>query len=112
MIARNQTKGSTVATKVERADTLISRAVGLLGRGSMEQGAGLWLDPCVSVHMFFMRFPIDVVFLDREGKVVRVFEDLKPWRMTPYVNGARSALELAGGSLRGSVETGDILEIS
>ncbi len=112
MIARNTTKGVTVATQVERADSYFSRCIGLLGRKSIDVGFGLWLEPCASVHMFFMRFPIDVVFLDREGRVVRVIEELKPWRVSPWVPSAQSALELAGGSLKGAVETGDILEIA
>ena len=64
------------------------------------------------VHTFFMRFAIDVVFLDRDLKVRRVVEDLRPWRLSPWVLSAHSVLELAGGTLKGSVEAGDVLEIS
>lgn len=112
LIARNKTKGLTVASRVERADNPASRSKGLLGRDSMEEGEGLWIVPCPMIHTFFMRFSIDVVFLDRQSRVVRVIEALKPWRLSPWVFAAHSVLELAGGSLKGSVETGDVLEIA
>jgi len=87
------------------------RAKGLLGRDSMGQDEGLWIVPCAMVHTFFMRFPIDVLFLDANLKVRRVIEDLKPWRISPWVPGAHSALEFAGGTLKGSVKSGDQLDI-
>ena len=72
---------------------------------------GLWIVPCPMIHTFFMKFPIDVLFLDRGLKVARVIEDLKPWRLSPWVFRAHSVLELAGGVLKGSVQAGDQLEI-
>jgi len=72
---------------------------------------GLWIVPCPMIHTFFMRFAIDVLFLDRELKVVRVMENLKPWRLSPWVFRAHSVLELAGGRLQGSVRVGDRLDI-
>ena len=77
----------------------------------MASSEGLWIVPCPMIHTFFMKFPIDVLFLDRSLKVVRVLEDLKPWRLSPWVFSAHSVLELAGGSLRGSVKVGEQLEI-
>jgi uncharacterized membrane protein (UPF0127 family) len=71
---------------------------------------GLWIDPCPMIHTFFMGFPIDVLFLTEDLRVVRVLEGLKPWRMSPWVFSARSVLELAGGKLKGSVKEGDQLE--
>ncbi|MBI4347952.1 MAG: DUF192 domain-containing protein [Elusimicrobia bacterium] len=112
LIARNKTQGRVVADRVERADTAAARSKGLLGRDSMEAGEGLWIVPCPMIHTFFMRFPIDVLFLDKQNRVVRVIESLKPWRLSPWVFRAHSVLELAGGSLRGSVEEDDVLEIS
>ena len=76
------------------------RLVGLLGRSGLDEGDGLWLEPCDSVHMLGMRFPIDVAFLDREGRVLRTAESLRPWRATWPVRGARCALELPAGTLR------------
>jgi uncharacterized membrane protein (UPF0127 family) len=69
---------------------------GLLGRSGLEAGEGLLLKPCGSVHTFFMRFPIDVVFLDRELSVVAVRPEVPPWR-TAAARGAKVSLELAAG---------------
>ena len=112
MIAFNQTKRRQIAPRVEKADTPQSRGKGLLGRDSMSPDEGLWIVPCPMIHTFFMRFAIDVLFLDKGLKVVRVLEGLKPWRLSPWVFSAHSVLELAAGTLQGSVETGDVLEIA
>ena len=111
MVVYNRTRGREVAAIVAVADDPESRSRGLLGRKSLEPGEGLWIVPCPMVHTFFMKFSIDALFLDRELGVVRVLEDLKPWRLSPWVFRARSVLELAGGSLKGSVQVGDRLEI-
>ncbi|MFA5139359.1 MAG: DUF192 domain-containing protein [Elusimicrobiota bacterium] len=92
------------------ANTPRSRAKGLLGRESLAQDEGMWIVPCSMVHTFFMRFAIDVVFLDRENKVLRVCEGLEPWRVSPWVLRGHSVLELAGSSLRGTLRKGDVLE--
>jgi uncharacterized protein len=82
---------------------------GLVGRSSLEPGSGMLIDAAPSVHMFFMRFPIDVVFLDRDWTVVRIVHALKPWR----VAGARravAALELpAGTAAEAGLTEGDVL---
>ncbi len=84
---------------------------GLLGRDSLEAEEGLWIVPCPMIHTFFMKFPIDVLFLDRGLVVRRVLENLKPWRLSPWVFSAHSCLELRGGLLRGGVCVGDRLEM-
>jgi len=76
----------------------------------MEPEEGLWIVPCPMIHTFFMRFAIDVLFLDKEYRVRRVVENIKPWRLSPWVFSAHSVLELPGGALDGSVSEGDILE--
>ena len=111
LIAFNRTRGAVVASKVLKAEDYESRSRGLLGRDSMEAGEGLWIVPCPMIHTFFMKFAIDVLFLDRGQRVVRVMEGLKPWRLSPWVLRARSVLEVPGGTLRGSVKNGDQLEI-
>jgi uncharacterized membrane protein (UPF0127 family) len=82
---------------------------GLLGRDGLEPGTGMLIDRAPSVHMFFMRFAIDVVFLDRDRTVVRIFHELRPWR----VAGARkavAALELPAGSAAAvGLAVGDVL---
>jgi len=111
VIAFNTTRNAPVATKVETADTPASRSKGLLGRASMAADEALWIVPCPMIHTFFMKFPIDVLFLDADLTVRRVIEDLRPWRLSPWVLSARSVLELKGGVLKGSVRVGDRLEM-
>lgn len=84
---------------LEIASTSWSRAVGLMGRPELPAGRGLWIEPCNSIHMFFMRFAIDVLFLDRAGRVKRVMLGLKPWRVSPIVFGTRTVVELPAGTL-------------
>jgi uncharacterized protein len=88
--------GEVVLERCWIADRPWSRMRGLLGRGGLEQGEGLLLKPCGSVHTLFMRFPIDVVFLDRELSVLAVRPEVRPWR-TAGTRGAKVALELAAG---------------
>src|ERR1700694_5570262 len=91
--------GRVVVGNLELADSAWSRIVGLMGRPALERGRGLWLEPCNSIHMFFMRFPIDVLFLDRQRRGKKVVLGLKPWRISPIVFGARTVVELPAGTL-------------
>ena len=111
LTAFNATRNAVVATIVEKADTAAARNIGLLGRESLAPEEGLWIAPCPMIHTFFMKFPIDVLFLDSALCVARVIEDLRPWRLSPWVLSARSVLELKGGILKGSVHVGDRLEM-
>jgi uncharacterized membrane protein (UPF0127 family) len=77
----------------------------------MDADEGMWIVPCPMIHTFFMKFPIDVLFLKRDLQVARVIENLKPWRLSPWVFSAHSVLELKGGALRGSVRAGDRVEM-
>jgi uncharacterized membrane protein (UPF0127 family) len=87
----------------------LRRMRGLLGRASLPGGEGILLRPAGSVHTFFMRFPIDVLFLDREGVVVGIEPALAPWR-TAGRRGAKSVVELAAGECeRRGVDVGDRL---
>ena len=101
--------GRVVCERCEVPKRAFGRARGLLGRDGLEPGGGMLIDGAGSVHMFFMRFPIDVVFLDRDRTVVGVRHRLRPWR----VAGARravAALELpAGGAAEAGIEMGDAL---
>ena len=105
----NQTRGSVLGRRLRRADTLWSRGVGLLGRKALADDEGLHIVPCGSVHMFFMRFPLDIVYLDRDLRVVKTVERLKPWRVSA-ARGAKSVLELPAGTIaRTRTERGDQL---
>lgn len=108
----NKTKGLRVSASAVRAETFGARLFGLIPRTCLGQEEGLWLEPCAMIHMCFMRFAIDAVFVDRENRVVRVIENLRPWRFSPWVPGARGVLELPSGRCAGRVEEGDELEFA
>jgi uncharacterized membrane protein (UPF0127 family) len=109
--ALNQTKNTVVAEEVTLATSMWSRFWGLMGRKNLPDGHGLLIDPCSSIHMFFMRFALDVVFLDDEGRVKKVVVGIKPWRAA-LGGGGKKALELpVGAAAKANVETGDELAI-
>jgi len=96
---RNVTRDRPIGDRVEEAASWFTRFRGLLGRDGLAAGEGLHIVPCNSIHMFFMRFPIDVAFLDSEGTVVEAVHAIKPWRATRIFWKAHSALELPAGTL-------------
>jgi hypothetical protein len=110
MIVFNKTKNLAVSGAASRADTFSTRLFGLIPRRSLGAEEGLWLEPCAMIHMCFMGFAIDAVFLDEKMKVLRVLADLKPWRFSPWVCGARGVLELPAGRCLGRVAEEDVLE--
>ena len=102
--------GSTVCERCAVANKMLPRMRGLLGRRSLPAGEGLLIRPAPSVHTFFMRFPIDVVFLSRAGEVLKVSADVGPWRARSC-RGAYAVLELAAGEAeRRGVAVGDHIE--
>ena len=107
VVALSKAGGAVVCARCELADTPFRRMRGLLGRDSLEPDQGMLFRPAGSVHTFFMRFPIDVVFCDRELRVLGVARELEPWR-TAGRRGAKVVVELAGGAAAG-VEPGDQL---
>jgi len=108
----NVSKGTTVAEQARKAESFWPRLVGLMGRGGLEEGEGLLLSPCFSVQTFFMRFPIDVIFVDRESRVVKVVPALAPFRLALGGRGARDALEVAAGTAaRSDTAVGDRLAV-
>jgi uncharacterized protein len=103
--------GRVVCERCLVADSPLPRMRGLLGRRDLGSDEGVLLRPAGSVHTFFMRFPIDVVFLDRDGRVLRIAEAVRPWRSVA-ARGARSVLELrAAECARRGVTAGDVLEL-
>jgi len=107
----NITKETEILNKVESAETFLTRLKGLLGRASLEQGSGIVIDPCNSVHCFFMRFPIDVAFVDKDNKVLNVISNMKPWSISPIVLKSKYVIESNAGELSGTLEKGDVLQI-
>jgi len=108
----NRTRSTVLATQLEVAGTGGTRRKGLLGREGLAPGEGLWIIPCEAVHTFFMRFHIDLVYLDGKNCVRKVRSAVGPWRLSACFS-ARSILELPSGTIRATrTERGDTLEIS
>lgn len=106
----NRTRGTLVGVEVTRADSFIARMWGLYGRRII-LGDGVWLVPCNSIHTIGMKYEIDVIFLDRAGRVLRILECLRPGRLTWWVRRAYSTLELPAGAVQSSeTRAGDELE--
>ncbi|MBJ7593441.1 MAG: DUF192 domain-containing protein [Candidatus Dormibacteraeota bacterium] len=104
--------GTIVAEHVEVANTLWSRFMGLMFRSELPAGHGLAIRPCNSIHMFFMRFALDVVFVDGDGRVVRVLDSIRPWRPSSLVRGAKAAIELpAGTAARSGIAAGVLVRM-
>ena len=93
------TTGRLLGQRIGLADGFVSRLVGLLGRPSLGEGEGLWITPCDSIHTFFMRFPIDVVFVNKDGVVLRRLDAIPAWRATRIHSKATACLELPAGVL-------------
>jgi uncharacterized membrane protein (UPF0127 family) len=109
--AVNVSKGVIVAEKVLWAGTSAERRKGLLGRDGISRNEGMYIVPTQWIHMFGMRFPIDVAFLSADGTVLHIHHQLKPNRLSRPVWRAEGALELAAGVLRESnTEVGDRIE--
>src|SRR5256885_7236338 len=106
----NRGKGGILAERVERASRLWERMRGLLGRRGLREGDALAIEPCTSIHTFFMGFAIDAAFLDRNGKVIRAIPDLRPFRATRVYPSATQVVELPAGTLaRTDTREGDSL---
>lgn len=106
----NKTKGTVICEKTTLADTILSRLVGLLNRRFLDPSEGLVITQCRSIHMFFMRFPIDVIFIDKNNQVVGLVKEIKPFFMSPYFIKATRAIEVFPGTISSSkTEKGDMV---
>ena len=94
----NRSTGQVLAQRAAVADTMWARFLGLQGQPPLPAGTGLVLLPCASIHMLFMRFPIDAVFATREGRGVRVGRRLRPWLSGAFAPGALYCVELPAGA--------------
>jgi uncharacterized protein len=101
VLVRNHTRDTILGEAVEIADTSEKRRVGLLKHERLEPGTGLWIVPCESVHTFFMKFPIDLVYLDKQRKVRKVRHAVPAWRLSACLT-AHSILELPAGTVEKS----------
>jgi uncharacterized membrane protein (UPF0127 family) len=111
MILVNATKKVTLCDRCHFANTVVKRMVGLLSRSKFEPGEGLLFDRCYGIHTIGMRFPIDVLFLDKDYRVIRAVNSLPPFR-TCTVRKAIYVLELPAGTIEQTgTETGDQVQI-
>ena len=108
----NETRGTLVGDRVEVAETSLRRMKGLLGRTGLDAGAGLWIKPSSGVHTVAMKFAIDVIGLDKERRVIKLWQNLVPYRITSVSSKLRSVVELPAGRIAEcSVQLGDVLSI-
>lgn len=106
----NQSKNTLLAEQVRVADTFWKRFKGLLGEKELQKGQALVLKPCHSIHTFFMRFPIDVLFVDKDNKVIKAISCLRPFRLSFIYFNASFAIELPAGVIHSSrASKGDAL---
>jgi uncharacterized protein len=108
-VSLRRTSGDAVCDRCVVAESTWARTRGLLGRRGLADDEGILLRPAPSIHTLFMRFPIDVVFLDGDNRVLKVVPNLRPWRFAS-ARGAKAALELpAGRAERVGLQVGDEL---
>ena len=112
-LLRNASTNRIIATRIVRLSGFFRRALGLLGRGSLEPNEGAWIAPCNAIHTIGMRVPIDVIFLDARGCVVQLESCVLPNRPALLCRRAKAVVELGSGALhRSDLAVGDYLEMS
>ena len=108
----DETRGTVVAEAAEVAESSLTRMKGLLGRKGLDAGTGLWIKPSSGVHTVAMKFAIDVIGLDKDRRVVKLWENLVPYRITSVHSNLRSVVELPAGRIAAcNVAVGDVLQI-
>lgn len=104
----NVTRGVTLAESAQVADNVFTRFLGLQGRARLEEGHGMVIRPCSGIHTMFMRFPIDVIYVDREDRVVHIERAIAPWRVGRVLRASRYVVELPAGTVaRSGTQLGD-----
>jgi uncharacterized membrane protein (UPF0127 family) len=103
-------KDKVLFSEIMIADNPVSRVIGLMFKRA-PTGDGLLLEPCNSIHTFFMRYSLDIVFMNSSNQVVKIIRNLKPWRMTFVYFKAKKTLEVPAGKLPLDIKEGDILEV-
>ena len=107
----NKSKNTVIAQNARLADTFSTRMKGLLGRGGISADEALVITKCQSIHMFFMRFAIDAIFVDKQSRVVGLVANIKPFRLSPIFFHAQYVIELTPGTIAATrTALGDRLE--
>lgn len=109
----NLSKNTILGEKVKLADTFGSRFLGLMFRKTLNEGEGLIVKPCNSIHMFFMQFPLDIIFVDKNNTVIYLIEGIRPWKISKIVRYSKYVIELPAGTIsKTKTEVGDKIEIN
>lgn len=95
----NSTQNNLIADKAEVADNFVTRTFGLIPKSSLNEGEGLIIKPCNSIHTFFMKFAIDVIFVNKKNEIVAFYENVKPWRILPIHFSSHYVIELPAGTI-------------
>lgn len=108
----NSSKNIVIATQVKVAKNFFTRTIGLLSRKSLSKEEGLVIKPCSSIHTFFMKFAIDVLFVNKKGQIIALYENVKPWRILPLHFTSSYVIELpAGMILDKNIDKGDVVRV-
>jgi len=109
----NASKNTTIAQNGASADTFLSRLKGLIGKSALKPGEALVITRCQSIHMLFMQFAIDAVFVGPDGHVVGCIKNIKPFRFSPVFRKSYFVIELPAGAIDASrTDLGDVVKIS
>ncbi|MBX9720860.1 MAG: DUF192 domain-containing protein [Candidatus Obscuribacterales bacterium] len=109
----NKSRGKLLASEANVADNFLTRLIGLLNTPSLVEGQGLYITACSQIHMFGMKYAIDVVFLDKQNRVVGLCDSIKPGQMSKLFLKAQACLELPPGIIRSTATTeGDEIEFA
>lgn len=101
-----------IAEDLKLNNTFFSRLIGLMFKKSLPAGSGVILKPCTQIHTCFMRFNIDVMFLDKNLQVLHIIENMRPWRISPLFLKALYTVELPANTLKGQIKKGDKLSLT
>lgn len=108
----NSSKNIVIATQVKVAKNFFTRTIGLLSRKFLSKEEGLVIKPCSSIHTFFMKFAIDVLFVNKKGQIIALYENVKPWRILPIHFTSSYVIELPAGTiLDKNIDKGDIIRV-
>jgi len=100
-----------IAAEVIKANNFFSKSFGLTVRKKLNDKEGFLIENCSSIHTFWMRYSIDVIFLDKKNSVLAIYNNFKPFRVTPFIRNAYYALELKPGTIeKASLEVGDLVQ--
>lgn len=109
----NSTQNNMIADAIKVADNFVTRTFGLIPKSSLKEGEGLMIKPCCSIHTFFMKFAIDVLFVNQKNEVVALYENVKPWRILPVHFSSQYVIELPAGEItKKGIEKYDALTLT